>query len=74
MIDYYYTIIENLSSLTTDLVKAFVAYKEATGKVTVKLHDCSGWSSNGPAKVDVVVDIDHLFVDDNGNICHNILF
>lgn len=58
----------------TDLVKAFNAYKEATGKDTIKLYDCSGWNSVGPARTDVIVNIDQLFVDDNGDICHNIIF
>lgn len=58
----------------TDLVKAFNAYKEATGKDTIKLYDCSGWNSIGPARTDVIVNIDQLFVDDNGDICHNIIF
>lgn len=57
-----------------DLVVAFNAYKEATGKDTIKLYDCSGWNSVGPARTDVIVNINQLFVDDNGDICHNILF
>ena len=57
-----------------DLVEAFLTYKAATGKDTIKLYDCSGWNSCGPARTDVIVNINQLFVDDNGNICHNILF
>ena len=57
-----------------DLVKAFNAYKEATGKDTIKLYDCSGWNNVGPARTDVIVNIDQLFVDDDGDICHNIIF
>ena len=54
----------------TDLVEAFIAYKEATGRNTVKLYDCSGLSnSSGPA---IKINIDHLFVDNNGDICYNI--
>ena len=50
----------------TDLVEAFIAYKEATGRNTIKFYDCS---SSGPA---IKINIDHLFVDDNGDICYNI--
>ena len=53
----------------TDLVESFLAYKEATGRNTVKLYDCSGCNSSGPA---IKINIDHLFVDDNGDICYNI--
>ena len=56
----------------TDLVEAFIAYKEATGRNTVKFYDCSGWNNNGPTKTDIIVNIDHLFVDNNGDICYNI--
>lgn len=58
----------------TDLVEAFIAYKEATGKHEIKLYDCRDWNSNGPIRVDATVDINQLFVDDNGDICHNVLF
>lgn len=57
----------------TDLVEAFKAYKEATGKDDIKLYDCRNWDGNGPIRVDVVVKINQLFVDDNGDICHNVL-
>lgn len=53
----------------TDLVEAFIAYKEATGRNTIKFYDCSDWNSSGPA---TKINIDHLFVDNNGDICHNI--
>ena len=53
----------------TDLVEAFIAYKEATGRNTIKLYDCSGSNSSGPA---TKINIDHLFVDGNGDICYNI--
>ena len=55
----------------TDLVEAFIAYKEATGRNTVKFYDCSGQNSS---RATIKINIDHLFVDDNGDICHNILF
>lgn len=55
---------------TTDLVEAFLAYREATGENTVKLYDCI----NGSARTDVIVNINQLFVDDNGDICHNFIF
>ena len=58
----------------TDLVEAFKAYKEATGKDEIKLYDCRDWDSNGPTMVDAIVKIDQLFVADNGDICHNVLF
>ena len=54
----------------TDLVESFLAYKEATGKHEVKLYDCI----DGSTRTDVIVNINQLFVDDNGNICHNVLF
>ena len=54
----------------TDLVESFLAYKEATGKHEVKLYDCI----DGSARTDVIVNINQLFVDDNGDICHNVLF
>ena len=53
-----------------DLVEAFIAYKEATGKNEIKLYDCI----NGSARTDVIVNINQLFVDDNGDICHNVIF
>ena len=54
----------------TDLVKAFIAYKEATGGNTIKFYNCSDWrDSSGPANK---ITIGHLFVDDNGDICYNI--
>lgn len=56
-------------SAAIDLVEAFIAYKEATGKHEVKLYDCI----DGSTRVDATVDINQLFVDDNGDICHNIL-
>lgn len=54
----------------TDLVEAFKAYKEATGKHEVKLYDCI----DGSTRTDVIVNINQLFVDDNGDICHNVIF
>ena len=54
----------------SDLVESFLAYKEATGKHEVKLYDCI----DGSTRTDVIVNINQLFVDDNGNICHNVLF
>lgn len=57
----------------TKLVEAFKAYKEATRKDDIQLYDCRNWDGNGPIRVDVIVKIDQLFVDDNGDICHNIL-
>ena len=57
----------------TKLVEAFKAYKEATGKDDIQLYDCRNWDGNGPIRVDVIVKIDQLFVDDNGDICHNVL-
>lgn len=57
-------------SAATDLVEAFNAYKEATGKDKVKLYDCIDSS----ARTDVIVNINQLFVDDNGDICHNFIF
>ena len=51
----------------TDLIEAFIAYKEATGRNTIKLYDCSGLNSSATK-----INIDHLFVDDNGDICYNI--
>lgn len=56
----------------TNLVEAFKAYKEATGKNDIKLYDCI----DAPTRIrtDVVVNINQLFVDDNGDICHNVLF
>lgn len=57
----------------TDLVEAFKAYREATGKNDIKFYDCRNWDDNGPIRVDVIVKIDQLFVDDNGDICHNVL-
>ena len=64
--------VEKKRTAATDLVKAFIAYKEATGRNTIKFYDCSDWrDSSGPANK---INIDHLFVDDNGDICHNILF
>lgn len=58
----------------TELVEAFKAYKEATGKNDIKLYDCCDWDNCGPARTDVIVKINQLFVDDNGDICHNVLF
>lgn len=57
----------------TELVEAFKAYKEATGKDDIKLYDCRNWDSCDPIRTDVVVKINQLFVDDNGDICHNVL-
>ena len=58
-------------SAATNLVEAFKAYKEATGKHEVKLYDCiDGYTS----RTDVIVNINQLFVDDNGDICHNFIF
>lgn len=57
----------------TDLVEAFLTYRETTGKNDIKLYDCRNWDDNGPIRVDVIVKIDQLFVDDNGDICHNVL-
>nr|DAD78636.1 MAG TPA: hypothetical protein [Siphoviridae sp. ctB3v5] len=57
-------------SAAIDLVEAFIVYKEATGKHEVKLYDCI----DGSTRTDVIVKIDQLFVDDNGDICHNVLF
>ena len=54
----------------TDLVESFLAYREATGKDEIKLYDCI----NGSARTDVIVNINQLFVDDNGDICHKVLF
>ena len=54
----------------TDLVESFLAYREATGKDEIKLYDCI----NGSARTDVIVNINQLFVDDNGDICHNVIF
>lgn len=54
----------------SDLVESFLAYREATGKDEIKLYDCI----NGSARTDVIVNINQLFVDDNGDICHNVLF
>lgn len=54
----------------TKLVEAFKAYKEATGKHEVKLYDCI----DGSTRTDVIVNINQLFVDDNGDICHNVIF
>lgn len=53
-----------------DLVEAFIAYKEATGKHEIKFYDCI----NGSTRTYVIVNINQLFVDDNGDICHNVLF
>lgn len=58
----------------TNLVEAFKAYKEATGKDDIKLYDCRDWDGNGPTRVDATVNINQLFVDDNGDICHNVIF
>lgn len=59
-------------SAATNLVEAFKAYKEATGKHEVKLYDCiDGYYTS---RTDVIVNINQLFVDNNGNICHNVLF
>lgn len=57
-------------SAAIDLVEAFLTYKEATGKHEVKLYDCI----DGSARTDVIVNINQLFIDDNGDICHNVLF
>lgn len=57
-------------SAAIDLVEAFIVYKEATGKHEIKLYDCI----DGSTRTDVIVKIDQLFVDDNGDICHNVLF
>ena len=57
-------------SAAIDLVEAFIVYKEATGKHEVKLYDCI----DGSTRTDVIVNINQLFVDDNGDICHNVLF
>ena len=57
-------------SAAIDLVEAFIVYKEATGKHEIKLYDCI----DGSTRTDVIVKIDQLFVDDNGEICHNVLF
>lgn len=57
-------------SAAIDLVEAFIVYKEATGKHEVKLYDCI----DGSTRTDVIVKIDQLFVDDNGDICHNVIF
>lgn len=54
----------------TNLVEAFKAYKEATGKNDIKLYDCI----DGSTRTDVIVNINQLFVDDNGDICHNVIF
>lgn len=61
-------------SAAIDLVEAFLTYREATGKDEIKLYDCRDWDSNGPTRVDAIVKIDQLFVADNGDICHNVLF
>lgn len=58
-------------SAATNLVEAFKAYKEATGKHEVKLYDCIGGYTS---RTDVIVNINQLFVDDNGDICHNFIF
>ena len=52
------------------LVEAFKAYEEATGKHEVKLYDCI----DGSTRTDVIVNINQLFVDDNSDICHNVIF
>lgn len=65
---------EKKFAAATNLVEAFKAYKEATGKNDIKLYDCCDWDNCGPARTDVIVNINQLFVDDNGDICHNILF
>lgn len=56
-----------------NLVEAFLTYKAATGKDTIKLYGCSGWSK-GPSKTDVIININDLFVDDNGNVCHKLIY
>lgn len=57
-----------------DLVEAFLTYKATTGKDTIKLYGCSGWNNVGPSKTDVIININDLFVDDNGNICHKLIY
>ena len=54
-----------------DLVEAFITYKEATGKHEIKFYDCINDSGR---RTDVIVNINQLFVDDNGDICHNVIF
>ena len=56
----------------TNLVEAFKAYKEATGIHEVKLYDCINGCIDGyTSRRDVIVNINQIFVDDNGDICHN---
>lgn len=62
--------IDKKRAVAIDLVEAFIAYKEATGENEVKLYDCI----NGSTRTDVIVNINQLFVDDNGDICHNVIF
>ena len=57
-------------SAAIDLVEAFLTYSEATGKHEVKLYDCI----DGSTRTDVIVNINQLFVDDSGDICHNFIF
>ena len=59
-------------SAATNLVEAFKAYKEATGNHAVKLYDCI--DSCYTSRTDVIVNINQLFVDDNGDICHKTSF
>lgn len=59
-------------SAAINLVEAFKAYKEATGKHEVKLYNCI--DSCYTSRTDVIVNINQLFVDDNGDICDKHFF
>ena len=59
-------------SAATNLVEAFKAYKKATGKHEVKLYNCI--DSCYTSRTDVIVNINQLFVDDNGDICDKHFF
>ena len=71
MNDYLSVVMGSLSNLNPVELEKII---EATGKHEIKLYDCRDWNSNSPIRVDATVDINQLFVNDNGDIFHNVLF
>lgn len=54
-----------------NLVKAFNAYKEATGEEEVMIQNCFGRDFG---TIDAYITIDKLYLDGNGNICHKVTY
>lgn len=66
---------EKKRAAAANLVVAFNAYKKAAGEEEVIIQNCPGRNfDNFFESIDACIRIDDLYLDNQGNICHKILY